>query len=153
VGAQRDQVAEVELEIDSRDPLDQALVDADRARFGAAGIEHPLGTLAGGPMVRLVDLARGLTQRAYAADGAVDLAVEGRPPLHVAVAGGKAKLSSPRSTRSALALGPAALAAALYGGLAPSDAARLGWARGDEPTLARADALFASPPFFALDHF
>jgi hypothetical protein len=41
----------------------------------------------------------------------------------------------------------------LYGGLLPSDAARIGWARGDDATVARADALLDTAPFFALDSF
>jgi predicted acetyltransferase len=153
VGAQRDQVSEVELEVDARDPIDRALIDADRARSGTGEVEHVLGTLTGGPMVRLVDVARALTARTYANDGAIDLVVEGRPPLHLAVAEGRGKLSVPRQARAPLAIDRAPLAALLFGGLSATDAARLGWARGDEPTLARADALFASPPFFALDAY
>ncbi len=153
VAAQRDQVARVELETDARDPLDRALLDADRADHGTADVEHTLGIVAGGPMVRLVDVARALTSRKYASDGAIDLVIDGRPPLHVAVEDGKAKLSVPRLARAALAIDRAGLAALLYGGLSATDAARIGWARADEPVLARADALFASPPFFALDGY
>jgi predicted acetyltransferase len=151
LGAQRDQVVEIEIEIDAVDPLDRALLDADRTRFGTETVEHALGTIAGGPMVRLVDVARALAQRTYARDGALDLAIEGGPPLHFSVADGKAKLTSPRHARAPLTIGRAALAAVLYGGLRPSEAARLGWASGDPGTFARADALFGAPPFFALD--
>jgi predicted acetyltransferase len=153
VGAQRDQVTEVALETDALDPIDRALVDADRARFGSSDVEHTLGAVTAGPMVRLVDVARGLTTRAYLRDGALDLAIEGRPPLHVAVSDGKAKLSVPRHARSPLTIDRAALGAVLYGGLSASDAVRLGWARGEDAVIARADALFASPPFFALDAY
>jgi predicted acetyltransferase len=153
VSAQRDQVVEVELELDANDPLDRALVDADRARFGDAEVEHALGTVVGGPMVRLVDVARALAHRGYLTDGAIDLAIEGRPPLHFAVSDGKARLTFPRHAKAPLAIGRAALGAVLYGGLRPSEAARIGWAQGDDATLARADALFASPPFFALDAY
>jgi predicted acetyltransferase len=153
VGAQRDQVAEVLLEIDANDPLDRALVDADRARFGTPEVEHTLGVVAGGPMVRLVDVARGLTARPYATNGAIDLVLDGRPALRVTVASGKASLSVPRQARAPLAITRPALAAVLYGGLSTSDAARIGWASGDPATLARADALFASPPFFTNDPY
>jgi predicted acetyltransferase len=153
IGAQRDQVHEVEIDLDARDPLDRALVDADRARFGTADVEHPIGLVTAGPMVRLVDVTRALTARTYAADGAIDLVIDERPPLHVSVAGGKAKLSVPRQARAPLAIDRAGLAALLYGGLSASDAARLGWARGEEATVARADAIFASPPFFTLDAY
>ena len=153
IGAQRDQVTLVELDVDARDPLDRALLDPDRARFGTPEVEHVLGAVTGGPMVRLVDVARALTTRTYADDGAIDLVIDGRPPLHLAVSGGKAKLSVPRHARAPLAIDRAGLAALLYGGTSASDAARLGWARGEGATIARADALFASPPFFALDAY
>ena len=155
VGAQRDQVAEVELEVDARDPIDRALIDADRGRFGTEPVEHPLGTLVGGPMVRLVDVARGLTARRYASSGAVDMVIDGLAiRLTVgAESGGQGVVTAPGTLTAPLAIGRATLAAVLYGGLSVSDAARLGWAHGDEATLARADALFASPPFFTLDAY
>ncbi|HEY2510906.1 MAG TPA: GNAT family N-acetyltransferase [Polyangiaceae bacterium] len=155
VGAQRDQVAEVELEIDARDPLDRALVDLDRGRFGTEAVEHPLGTLVGGPMVRLVDVARGLTARRYASSGAVDMVIDGLA-IRLTVppdANGQGVVTAPGTLTGPLAIGRAPLAAVLYGGLSVADAARLGWAQGDDATLARADALFASPPFFTLDAY
>ena len=124
----------------------------ERLRVGERD-EHVLGTVSGGPMVRLVDVARALTVRTYTNDGAIDLVIEGRPPLHLAVVDGKGKLSVPRQARAPLTIDRAPLAAVLFGGLSATDAARLGWAKGDEATLARADALFASPPFFALDAY
>jgi predicted acetyltransferase len=155
VGAQRDQVSVAEIEVSARDPLDRALTDADRGWGGTERIEHALGTLCGGPMVRLVDTARALAQRAYAADGAIDLLVDGRTPLHLAVTRGKGtvSLSHSRAPRAPLIIERPALGAVLYGGLTSSEAAALGWARAENSTLARADALFASPPFFALDAY
>jgi predicted acetyltransferase len=147
----------VELELDARDPLDRALVDADRARFGTERVEHALGTVVGGPMVRLTDVTRALEARGYAADGAVTLAVnhEGRTEaVHVDVARGAASVT-PTSTvpSDALAIDHAALGAVLFGGLAVREAVDLGWARALPATALRADALFALPPFFALDPF
>jgi predicted acetyltransferase len=166
IGAQRDQVNEVELDVDADDPIDRALVDADRARFGSKTLEHAVGELAAGPMVRLVDVARGIGARRYAEDGAIDVAIDGastlgatrstpdlRPALRIMVARGRAKVSVAERTRSPLVIGRAALGAVLYGGISASDAARLGWARGDASTLARADSLFATPPFYALDSY
>lgn len=152
VGAQRNQVAEVEIDLSARDPLDRALVDPDRARFGTPAVEHALGAIVGGPMVRLVDVRRALLARRYAVDGAIDLVIDGEPGVHLAVASGRAELLAARGT-SPVTIDRAALGAILVGGLAPTDAARLGWARGDEAHLARADAIFATPPFFALDAY
>jgi predicted acetyltransferase len=149
-GAQRDQVTELEIDIDARDPLDRALLDPDRARFGTASLEHDLGAIAGGPMVRLVDVARALSARRYTSDGALDLVIDDRPALHLAIARGRAKVGVAERARSPLTITRAALGAVLYGGLLPSDAARIGWARGEDATLARADALLVTPPFSAL---
>jgi predicted acetyltransferase len=104
-------------------------------------------------MVRLVDVARALTARRYPADGTIDLVIDDRPALRVAVTRGRAKVGVAERARSPLVVTRAALGAILYGGLAPTDAARLGWAGGDDAVLARADALFETRPFFALDAF
>jgi predicted acetyltransferase len=152
VGAMRDQVHEVQLDLDARDPLDRALVDADRARFGDARVEHALGTVVGGPMVRLVDAAHAIEARGFAGEGAIDLALDGREPVGVEVRNGRATVV-PAAGRPRLAIDRASFGAVLYGGLAPTDAARLGWARADAGTLSLADALFASPPFHSPDPF
>jgi predicted acetyltransferase len=153
VGAQRDQVSVVELDVDAADPIDRALLDADRGRSGTESLEHPLGELAGGPMLRLVDVARAVAARRYPQDGALDVVIDGRPALHVAIVRGRAKVTVADRARSPLVVTRTALGAILYGGLSPSDAARIGWARADEATLGRADALLATRPFFSLDPF
>jgi predicted acetyltransferase len=153
VGAQRDQVAEVTLEVGDDDPIDRALVDMDSARHGSERVEHAIGTIAGGPMVRLADDTRAIEARGYGSDGTLDLAVDGGLPKSLEIREGAAKIGPPRG-------GPVvhadrrALAAMLYGGLTASDAARLGWLTTDNSrTLRLADDLFAQPPFFALDMF
>jgi predicted acetyltransferase len=158
LGAQRDQVQEVLLEIDADDPLDRALVDADGARHGTADLEHPLGRIVGGPMVRIVDTARALEARGWAKEGGLLLDVDGaRLALEVGAASAKVAVEAAgeRAGRAAdLHLSRAALAAVAFGALAPSAAARLGWLRArDASTLARADAIFALPPYFAIDTF
>jgi predicted acetyltransferase len=153
VGAQRDQVAEVTLEVGDDDPIDRALVDMDSARHGSERVEHALGALVGGPMVRLADDTRAIEARGYRSDGVVDLAVDGAPPTSVEIRDGVAKVGPPRGGPLVQA-DRRALAAVLYGGLSASDAARLGWLTADTSrTLRLADDLFAQPPFFALDTF
>jgi hypothetical protein len=150
IGAQRDQVAEVALEIDAADPLDRALLDLDRGRFGTHDVEHALGVVASGPMVRIHDVARALTARRYARDGVVELALEGEEPLRLEVTGGAATVAA--GTGKGLHLRRDTLAAIAYGALGAADAVRLGWARGDAPAIAAA-GLFEGPPYFALDAF
>jgi predicted acetyltransferase len=153
IGAQRDQVTEIEVQVDARDPLDRALLDADRARFGTKTLEHAIGEVSAGPMVRLVDVARAVAARRYPSDGVIDIAIDDRPPLRVTIARGRAKASVADRARSPLVIARGALGAVLYGGLSTSDAARIGAAGADASTLARADVLFATPPFYSLDSY
>jgi predicted acetyltransferase len=135
LGAQRDQVAEVILDLDASDPLDRALVDPDSGRYGTADLEHALGQIVLGPMVRVADAARALDARG------VSLAVE--------VDGERVGKGEP-----GLAMDRGGLAAIAFGALAPSDAARLGLVRArDAEALARADAAFTLSPYFAIDPF
>ncbi len=153
VGAQRDQVRAVELEIDDADPLPRALEDADDGIFGTPDVEHALGVLVGGPLVRAVDTSRALLARGYASDGTLDLDIDGER-TRLEVHAGQASLTSSHSAVGALFMERAAFAAIVCGALSPSAAARIGWLRAPDPgTLRAADALFAMPPFFAIDPF
>lgn len=157
VGAQRDQVAEVELSLAEGDPLDRALVDADGGRFGDAVVEHNLGIVAGGPMVRFVELHRAVAARGYARDGALDVRTRrGGAAFRLVVKGGKGHLEPPTGAGPVLVVDVDALPAIFYGGLLPSDAARLGWV--DAPVegseaIGQADQLLTLPPYFSVDAF
>jgi hypothetical protein len=91
IGAQRDQVTEVTLEVEAGDPIDRALVDADLVRHGTERVEHALGMLVGGPMLRLLDVARAVEARGYRSNGALDVAVDGAPPQSVEIRDGQAR--------------------------------------------------------------
>jgi predicted acetyltransferase len=162
VGSQRDQVTEIQIDVDARDPLDRALVDLDRERWGTESLEHCLGALVGGPMVRVADVTRAFEARGYPRDGELDIVVDDStgdaagssvPALHLEARGGRGRVGLARGGPS-IRLGRAALGAVLYGGLLPSEGARLRWVFADEPsTLRRADALLELPPFFSIDSF
>jgi predicted acetyltransferase len=153
VGSQRDQVAEVHVRVAADDPIERALIDPDQDRFGESGVEHVLGLIAGGPMVRLVDSRRALLARGYLAAGALDIAVEGEQPLHLEVCDRMAAVTASRGGPQ-LRLGREALGAILYGGLSVSGAARLGLVQADDPSTVRVgDTLLALPPFFSVDPF
>jgi predicted acetyltransferase len=153
VAAQRGQVAEVHAELPLDHPLAHALVDADRARFGDARIEHALGDIAAGPMVRLVDVGRALEARGWAADGTLRIDVDDRALL-VTVRGGRATVADASGEPCDLSVRDArALAAMSFGGLAPSQAERLGVATVRAEARATADALFAVPPYFSPDTY
>jgi predicted acetyltransferase len=154
LGAMRDQVSEVDLEVDATDPLDRALVDIDGTRSGTEAVEHPLGIVVGGPMVRIVDAERAILARGYAHDGAIDLELEGSAePLRLRVANGQARLDA-EGNAPRLRLDSHALAALLYGGLRTSEAIELGWVASESAhAVAAADTLLAMPAFFSLDPF
>lgn len=163
LAALRDQAVAIELEVDDDDPLEHALVDSDGRRSGTRSVEHDLGTIVGGPMVRIEDVPRAIEARGYAADGVLDLVVhagEGETngageeiAVSVRVASGRAGVSAARGVASALRTTRAGLASLLYGALRPSDAVRLGLADADARTLARADAVFAMAPVAPIDAF
>jgi predicted acetyltransferase len=153
VGAQRDQVDEVALQVEAGDPIDRALVDVDLEQRGTQRVEHALGTIVAGPMLRLLDVRQAVEARGYGADGALDIAVDGGPPQGIQVGDGQGRLGAARGG-PLLRVDRVALGALLYGGLSASSAARLGWLSADSPgTLRIADDLFAHPPFFSLDAF
>ncbi|HEY8042401.1 MAG TPA: GNAT family N-acetyltransferase [Polyangiaceae bacterium] len=152
VGAQRDQISEVRADVAADDPLDRALVDADRARFGDAEVEHTIGEVASGPMVRVVDAARALEARGWLAEGSLRLELDGAT-VELSVAAGRATVSAAEGQVD-VKLDARALAAVAFGALPPSQAERLGWLSArDARALARADALFALPPYFSPDPF
>jgi len=153
IGAQRDQVTEVTLEVEADDPIDRALIDMDLARYGTERVEHVVGTLVAGPMLRLLDVPRAVEARGYPRDGGIDVAIDGAPAISIEIHGGTGKIGPPRGG-PLLRVDRASLGAVLYGGLPSSYAARIGWLSADSTrTLRLADELFGHPPFFALDPF
>ncbi len=74
--AQKDQLANIVWEMPAGHVEALELVDPDRHRAGTGAIEHPLGTLALGPMVRLhADPGGFLRQRGWPHDGVVNVAI------------------------------------------------------------------------------
>ncbi len=152
VGAQRDQVAVVHADVAADDPIEHALVDVDRARFGDGDIEHTLGEVASGPMVRLAHAARALEARGWLAEGTLVLEV-GHERLEVTAKAGRATVL-PSRREAHVRLDARALAAVAFGALPASHAERLGWLTArDAGALALAEALLALPPYFSPDPF
>src|SRR5262249_21765434 len=132
LGRQRDQIDDVEITIPHGDPLLFAFHDAPGSRRGTAAIEHPLGALGAGPMVRLTDAARALSLRGYLADGEVLFQVSETPngatkPLHLVVKAGVGEVSaSPSRAVPTVQLTQSTLGSIVAAGMRPSDAAELG---------------------------
>jgi predicted acetyltransferase len=157
IGDQRSQIAHAYVDVARDDPTEQALVDPDRAGFGDAQVEHALGEVIAGPMIRILDATRALGARGYEAEGRLGLSI-GAEDLQLSVRDGEGEVAStaPLSERH-IRVNPRALAALAFGafGARPAThAARLGWIEAkDERSLALADALFALPAYFSPDSF
>jgi predicted acetyltransferase len=153
LGAMRDQVHEVVIEVALDDPITHALVDADRRRFGTEEVEHSLGEIVAGPMVRIEDVHRALESRGYpGGEGAFDVVVDDEIAMAVTVEGGRATIAGARGG-PALRARRDVLAAILYGGLRASQAAGLGFVEAEPRLLERIDAIAAIPPIAAIDPF
>lgn len=154
VGAQRDQVAAVFADVAADDPIDRALVDADRAHFGDAAVEHAVGELVTGPMVRVLDASRALEARGWPVDGALVLRVDDVTLALTARDGRATVVPTAPAAEPDVRMDARTLAAVALGALGPRDAARLGWLTArDDAALARAGALLDLPPYFSSDPF
>jgi predicted acetyltransferase len=152
LAAQRDQISELRLDVSSDDPFVHALVDADRGHFGTEVLEHALGELAAGPMVRILEVAAALRARGYAADGSLVIEV-GQERVELAVSSGRAEVTA-SGARPDLKLSAPALSAVAFGALRVRDAALLGWVEaGSDRVLSLADAVFSMPAYFSRDTF
>jgi len=129
IGAQRDQAHSAEIEVPRGHVLSHALVDPDRMRFGTEIVEHTIGALVGGPMLRLASIERALEFVPRDVGCIVDGA---------RVRDGKRTLATDRATLGAL----------IFGGVRISEAIALGLASGDAP-----DEMLAHPPYFSPDPF
>jgi predicted acetyltransferase len=152
----RDQVGDVTLTLADGDPIDWAFVDPDRDRAGTLEIEHPLGVVSGGPMLRLIGPASiAARSRGYTNLGKLNVAVEDEPVFELSASGQGRSASIGRAGRGpTLKVTRSVFASIALGGLSVHDAARLGWLPdNDSETCRLADVLFEAPPFFTLDAF
>ena len=152
LGAQADQVDELELDVTVTDPLLFALEDADGLRRGTERMEHALGTLGAGPMLRVLDVSRALEARGYGVAARVVVKVAGEL-WEVDTRGERPRVAPAFAAAADLTLDARALASVAFGGLRVSEACALGLAEAVSPRLAELDALFALPPFSVLDNF
>ena len=155
---QKDQVAVIHVSLAWDDPLVHALTDADADRFGDATVEHALGRVCGGPLLRLGSLAGLLAARGYEQDGELTIAVtesmhDTSSCARVVVSASIATVTTADPARADVVLSSHA-ASVLAGGVRLRDAAQLGHARATSAdTLRRADGLLATPAFLSYDGF
>jgi predicted acetyltransferase len=153
VGALCDQVGDITVPLAADDGIDIAFLDVDRDRGGTEEIEHTLGIVSSGPMIRLTDPRTALVARGYATDGAIELAVDGEPPFSLVVERGSPRIA-PASGGTVLSTTGDGLAAIAFGGLSVRDAVRVGWMDSSDPDVVdAARRLLYLPPFFSVDGF
>lgn len=152
------QVHEICQEVRIDDPLDAALVDADRFRHGTEDVEHELGVVVGGPMVRIEDPAKAVEARGYRRDADVsfDLVLTDDAPgpsaIAVDIRGGAAVVSAARGGPSVQAT-RRGLAALLYGGFRLGELAATGLVTASPGMIAKIEPILAIPPLWPLDPF
>lgn len=162
----RDQVSEIVLEVAESDPLERALIDPDGRRYGTHAVEHSLGEIVGGPMIRIEDIPRALEARGYEANGTFDVVVsQDEEKLDGAEAGGKDLIAvgvrvrdgraevGPARGGGALHTNRAGLAAIFYGGLSVPEAVALGLAEVDSGIAQRIAAIARLPALAPMDAF
>ena len=146
------QVHEIEIDVALDDPIVTALDDPDGRRHGDPLVEHGLGTVVGGPMVRIEDVTRAFEARGYRGEGSFDVVIEDEVAMSVTVENGRATVAEARG-KAAFQTTRRGLAAVLYGGLSARDAVALGLAEADPRTLDRIDPIVRLPPLMPLDPF
>ena len=151
LGRMRDQVHAIEYEVAEGDPLELSLVDSDAHHFGEEDVEHDLGRVVGGPLVRLTDVELAIASRGYLADGAFCLTIDAGARIGVVVRDGRATIGRPRGPE--VVTSRAMLGALLYGGVGLREAVALGLAEVSAPALARVDSILRLPPILPLDPF
>jgi predicted acetyltransferase len=108
---QAGQVDRIELRVPQGSPIVDMVVDADFHRHGTRAVEHPMGTLCSGPMLRVHDRARLLnlvesethgleTELQELSDADLGRAVLGGVPLASVLPGASARLSAALSNGS-----------------------------------------------------
>lgn len=159
LGAMRDQVATIALEIADSDPLERALVDPDPHGSGSDFVEHDLGQVVGGPMIRIEDVPRALLARGYQGRGSFDVVVREADAAEsevvaacVRVRDGRAEVGPARGG-GALRTTRAGLAAIFYGGLSVKSAVALGLAEATPQVVGRIDSIASISPLTPFDAF
>ena len=152
LGSLGDQVHEIEISVAADDPIAFALTDPDGRRNGEPVVEHGLGAVVGGPLVRVEDVSRALEARGYRADGAFDVVIDDEIAMSVTVENGRASVAEAHG-KMAFQTSRRGLAAVLYGGLSARSAVALGLAEADPRTLDRIDPILTLPSLMPLDPF
>lgn len=144
------QVTVIEVDVSREDPLLDAVRDAAQGRFGSAAIEHPIGVLAAGPAIRIVNLARALAARGWNTQETLTFAVGAE---RFVVHGGTVEVA-PSNAAIEVTISPGGIAQLAFGGVSVRSLAAMGRLEGTSAeAIARAERVFSSPAYFSADPF
>ncbi len=140
----------IEVDVCRNDALLDAVRDAEHGRFGDAAVEHPVGTLAAGPSIRIVNLARALAARGYRSEETLTFAVGSeRFTIH----DGTLQQAAPNRAVD-VTIAPAGIAQLAFGGVTADSLVTMGRLEGiSAQAVAKAERVFSIPPFFSPDTF
>jgi predicted acetyltransferase len=143
------QVAVIEVDLSREDPLLDAVRDAAHGRFGTAAVEHPIGVLAAGPAIRIVNLARALAARGWRPGATLTLAVGAE---QFVIHDGAVKVA-PRGGPVDVTITPEGVAPLAFGGVGVRSLVAMGRLHGSTEAISRAESVFSCPPYFSADPF
>src|SRR5207244_1370936 len=106
-----------------------ALIDADRERHGDDHVEHPLGLVASGPMVAMIDVDRALFARGYSHHATIVIRIEDANRTIRLDTGAREPTLRNVDEPPMLETTTRALTAIAFGGLLPTEAQQLGMAK------------------------
>ncbi len=156
IALQRDQVTTIEWNVSLSDPVLTAALDLDESRFGTLALEHPMGTLAAGPSVKLMDTRAALSSRGYEGDGVMVVGIEtpqGMERWCVTVRDRRASVT-PTSETAMLTGSRMAMARLFLGGVPVRSLWQAGGLRvASEEVVRQVQTILGDSPFFSPDPF
>ena len=140
----------IEVDVCRNDPLLDAVRDSEHGRFGDPAVEHPIGTLAAGPSIRIVQLTRALAARGYRSKETLTFAVGAeRFTIHD---GSLRQAASDAAVEATIS--PQGIVQLAFGGVAAEALLAMGRLEGiSAEAVARTERIFSCAPYFSPDVF
>ncbi len=151
----RDQVSAVEFDLPIDSPWLHAFGDGAHPEHGTETLEHPIGQIAGGAMVHILDPSRALSLRGYPSRGTLSFTVgDSKTPWQISSRRDTAAITQKTGTKADLHLTEAGLALVLYGAMPLSHAEALGLAHCRSLSARQhADSFLRIPAYHSIDPF
>jgi len=146
-----DQVDAVEIDLPIDSPWIHSFGDGAHPIAGTETLEHPIGDLAGGAMVRILDIGKALSLRGYSAPGALAIHIEDRGETWSLSSRREAKKTHQRPD---LRITESALTSVLFGAQPLAHSIWLGHAKCSSiKARAHAESMLQIPGYHSIDPF